>query len=68
MPDLKRTELSVRAERAILVQVYHNQEHALASAAMDELRNLAVNARATVVGYLTQARPKPDPRSYLGKG
>ncbi len=68
MVDLRRTELSVRAERAILVQVRRAGDQELADASLEELRNLARNAYATVVGEITQARPRPDPVTYLGKG
>jgi GTP-binding protein HflX len=68
MVDLKRTELSVRAERAVLMQVYDRREEELSNASLAELRNLAATALANVVGEIRQPRNKPDPSTYLGKG
>jgi len=68
MVELKRTELSVRAERAILTQVYHAHEQDQARESLEELRSLAQNAYAVIVGELRQARTRPDPHTYLGKG
>lgn len=68
MVDLKRTDLTVRAERAILIQVYKNTEKNLADSALEELRDLAHTARANVVEEMRQARMKPDPGTYMGSG
>jgi len=68
MVELKRTELSVKAERAVLVQSRRPGHDAQASDSLEELRSLAVNARAVVVGELVQPRMRPDPVTYLGKG
>ena len=68
MVDLKRTDLTVRAERAILIQVYKNTEQRLADSALDELRDLANTAHANVVDEVRQTRQNPSPRSYLGSG
>jgi len=68
MVDLKRTELSLRAERAVLIQIYGRRDEDLAKASLEELRDLARNARANVVGELAQPRPRPDKSTYLGKG
>ncbi|MFP4176910.1 MAG: GTPase HflX [Candidatus Brocadiia bacterium] len=68
MVDLKRTDLTVRAERAILIQVYKNTEQHLADSALNELRDLAKTAHANVVDEVRQSRQNPDPHSYLGTG
>ncbi len=68
MVDLKRTDLTVQAERAILIQVYNNTQRDLADTAMDELRDLAHTAHANVVEEVRQTRQNPDPRSYMGSG
>lgn len=68
MVDLKRTDLTVRAERAILIQVYNNTQRKLADRAMEELQDLARTAHANVVEEVRQTRQNPDPRSYLGRG
>ncbi len=68
MVDLKRTELSLHAEKAVLVQSYRAHEREFARAALKELDELARTARANVVSVLTQQRNQPDPASYLGAG
>jgi len=66
--DLKRTELRVHAERAVLIQLRGQGDGQLDAASLEELRSLARTAHANVVGEMCQSRRKPDPRSYLGKG
>jgi len=68
MVELKRTELTVRAERAILVQVRPPAHEEQSGASLAELRSLAQTANAPVLGELTQARPSVSPATYLGKG
>jgi len=68
MVELKRTELSVRAERAILIQVRPTAYAELADVSLAELRSLAQTANAPVLSELTQARPSLEPATYLGKG
>ncbi|MFP4027153.1 MAG: GTPase HflX [Candidatus Brocadiia bacterium] len=68
MVDLKRTELSVRAERAILLQVYRKDRETLANSALEELADLARSARANVIGEVRQQRNNPDSRYYIGSG
>ena len=75
MVELHRTELNVRAERAVLVQVRSpragraSQEAAGGAAGtLAEIRGLAATARANVVGELTQARARPHTATYLGRG
>ncbi len=68
MIELKRTELNLRAERAILVQTYRGTERELAETELEELKELAKTAGANVTGTLTQQRNRPSPSTYLGKG
>ena len=68
MVDLKRTDLTVRAERAILIQVYRNTESKLADSALEELRDLAKTAHANIIDEVRQTRQNPHPRTYLGSG
>ncbi|MGR3174934.1 MAG: GTPase HflX [Candidatus Scalindua sp.] len=67
MVELKRTDLSVRAERAILLHTIlrkdKNSEDSLA-----ELMSLAKTAGAKVLDTVVQRRKKIDPSLYLGKG
>lgn len=67
MAELKRADLSVRAERAILLHTIlrkdKNSEDSLA-----ELMSLAKTAGAKVLGSVVQKRKKIDPSLYLGKG
>ncbi|HEX8552037.1 MAG TPA: GTPase HflX [Abditibacteriaceae bacterium] len=58
-----------RAERALLAQLItddssEEQEHST----LDELAGLCEAAGATVVGEMTQKRPRPDPATFFGKG
>ncbi len=68
MAQLKRTDLALKAERAILVQVICRGEGHDHDQTFNELESLARTARAVVVGRLRQKRDKPDPRYYVGKG
>ncbi len=68
MVDLKRTELSLHAERAVLVQSYSAMERDNAQTSLAELDELARTARANVVGQLRQQRNRPDPATYIGRG
>ncbi len=68
MAELKRTDLALRAEKAVLVQVFRQREAAEADETFEELESLAQTARARVVGRLRQARQRPDRRYYVGKG
>src|SRR3989304_7183640 len=67
MVELKRTDLSVRAERAILLHtILHkdkNDEDSLA-----ELKSLAKTAGAKVLESIVQRRGKFDPSFYIGRG
>ena len=65
--ELKRTDLAVASERAILVGA--SQESAgLARESLEELQRLAATANACVVGQLAQHRHVPDGATFLGKG
>lgn len=65
--DLKRTGLSVRAERAVLVGiVLPGEDHS--EEALEELKNLARTAGARIVGELVQKRTQPDPATFIGMG
>lgn len=68
MSDLKRTELSVRQERAILVGVILPDSNADPRDPLGELASLAKTAGAKVVGSILQRRPSPDPGLYIGSG
>ena len=68
MVDLKRTDLTVWAERAVLIQVYRSDQRELAAASFDELKDLGRSAGANVVAEMTQPRNQPDPGSYFGSG
>ncbi len=67
MVELKRTDLSVRAERAILLHtILHKDKNGVDSYA--ELMSLAKTAGAKVLDSVVQRRKKIDPSLYLGKG
>ena len=68
MAELKRTELSVRQERAILVGVILPGSTADPRDPLGELGSLAKTAGAKVVGHVMQRRQKVDPGSYVGSG
>ncbi|MFQ5963690.1 MAG: GTPase HflX [Candidatus Scalinduaceae bacterium] len=67
MVELKRINLSVRAERAILLHtILHNGRSSENS--MVELKNLASTAGARVLESVIQKRERSDPSFYIGKG
>lgn len=69
MTELKRTELSVHRERAVLVAVLVKSADLLEDEGpLEELQGLATTAGANVVGKLTQRRLQPDKKTYLGQG
>ena len=69
MTELKRTELSVHRERAILVAVLVKSADLLEDEdPLEELQGLVTTAGANVVGKLTQRRLQPDKKTYLGQG
>lgn len=68
MAELKRTEMSVRQERAILVGVILPGSTADPRDPLGELASLAKTAGAKVVGKVIQKRSRLDAATYLGSG
>ena len=68
MSEIRRTELSVRQERAILVGVILPKSTADPRDPLGELASLAKTAGAKVVGTVLQKRHKPDSGTYIGSG
>ena len=68
MSDLKRTELAVKQERAILVGVLLPGSTADPRDPLGELGSLARTAGAKVVGTILQKRHKVDAGMYVGSG
>lgn len=66
----KRAELtSVAQERALLVQVVVGRAgREVAKDSLEELERLADTAGAVIVGTLSQNRPAPTPRYFIGEG
>jgi len=64
----KRTDLSVRAEKAILVGVILPDSTADPRDPLGELASLAKTAGAEVVAKVVQNRAKIDPSTYIGAG
>lgn len=68
MAELKRTELSVRQEKALLVGVILPGSTADPRDPLGELASLAKTAGAKVVGQILQRRQRPDAGTYIGSG
>ena len=68
MAELKRTELSVRQERAVLVGVILPDSTADPRDPLGELGSLARTAGASVVASVLQKRQSPDSGTYVGSG
>jgi len=68
MSELKRTKLSVRQERAVLVGVILPRSTADPRDPLGELASLAQTAGAKVVGQILQRRHKIDAGTYVGSG
>lgn len=68
MSELKRTELSVRQEKAVLVGVILPESTADPRDPLGELASLAKTAGAKVVGNILQRRQRPDAGTYIGTG
>ncbi|MCY2950635.1 MAG: GTPase HflX [Planctomycetota bacterium] len=68
MAELKRTKLSVRQERAILVGVILPRSTADPRDPLGELASLAKTAGARVVGQVLQRRHRVDAGMYVGSG
>lgn len=67
MVELKRTGLSVKAERAVLLHTILHSGYDYESS-LAELKNLAKTAGAKVSGRIVQKRGSIDPSYYIGKG
>lgn len=65
--ELKRTELAVVHERAVLVGASPGGSD-LADESLEELKRLADTAGAVVVGRCVQHLRRPHPATFLGKG
>ncbi len=68
MAELKRTELSVKQERAVLVGVILPGSTADPRDPLGELGSLAKTAGAKVVGQILQKRHRVDAATYIGSG
>jgi GTP-binding protein HflX len=68
LSELKRTELSVKQERAILVGVILPKSTADPRDPLGELASLAKTAGAKVVGTVLQKRRSLDAGTYVGSG
>jgi GTP-binding protein HflX len=68
LAELKRTELSVRQENAVLVGVILPGSTADPRDPLGELASLAKTAGAKVVGTIIQRRQKVDGSTYIGSG
>lgn len=68
MAELKRTELSVRQERAVLVGVILPGSTADPRDPLGELASLAKTAGAKVVAQILQKRSRVDAGTYIGSG
>jgi GTP-binding protein HflX len=68
LAELKRTELTVRQERAVLVGVILPRSTADPRDPLGELGSLAKTAGAKEVGRIIQRRQKPDSGTYIGTG
>src|SRR5213593_2892002 len=68
LSERKRTEMSVRQERAVLVGVILPRSTADPRNPLGELASLAKTAGAKVVGTALQRRQKPDSGTYIGTG
>jgi GTPase len=65
---MKRQQLSVAREKAVLAAALLPDSHVNPHDPFDELRALADTAGATIVAEVMQKRQKPDPATFLGKG
>ena len=68
MSELRRTELSVKQDRAILVGVLLPDSNADPRDPLGELASLAKTAGAKEVGRVIQRRHKVDAGTYIGSG
>ena len=68
MAELKRSELTVKQERAVLVGVILPQSTAEPLDPLGELGSLAKTAGAREVARIIQRRQRPDSGTYIGTG
>src|SRR5213593_4896938 len=68
LSERKRTEMSVRQERAVLVGVILPRSTADPRDPLGELASLAKTAGARVVGTVLQKRARPESGTYIGTG
>ena len=68
MSELKRTELTVKQENALLVGVILPDSTADPRDPLGELASLAKTAGARVVGRVLQRRQKVDAGTFIGSG
>jgi GTP-binding protein HflX len=68
LAELKRTELTVKQERAVLVGVILPKSTADPRDPLGELASLAKTAGARVVGTILQKRSRVDAGTYVGSG
>ncbi|MEQ9459611.1 MAG: GTPase HflX [Phycisphaeraceae bacterium] len=68
MQDLRREQLAVEHEKAILAGCLLPGLQVNPHDPLDELRSLAETAGAVPVGELLQKRQTPDPATFMGKG
>jgi len=69
MPEpTHRTQIKVKAERAVLAAVRLPGSRYDPSDPFGELRSLAEQAGAVPVGEIEQLRDRPDPATYMGSG
>jgi GTP-binding protein HflX len=68
LSELKRADLSVKQERAVLVGVILPHSTADPRDPLGELASLAKTAGARVVGQVMQKRQRPDSGTYVGSG
>lgn len=68
MPELKRTQLSVRSERALLAGVFFPGSGDSRDESLEELESLARTAGAKVVAKVSQRRLVPDAAYLFGRG
>ena len=68
LTNLKRDELTVKQEGALLVGVELPGRPFDEAGPLAELKGLAATAGAKVLGVVTQRRQKPDISTYLGRG
>ncbi|MFO0807751.1 MAG: GTPase HflX [Gemmataceae bacterium] len=66
--ELTRQEMTVRAERAILVSVDLPKRPWVGTDPLEELEGLATTAGATIVGGLLQRRQQIHHATYIGRG